>query len=123
MYAGHRNYWATRQRASRQIEKYGMAAVLRRVNAPDRWVILEIQDYMPEERIGKMIDPVDRLAIVKASPELDKVPPDRDLDRVITFVQPMGTPPVQYEVLKITAPVDKIAPGGIVLYWSLQVRA
>jgi hypothetical protein len=70
-----------------------------------------------------MIDPVDRLAIVKASDELDKVPPDRDLDRVITFVQPMGTPPVQYEVLKITAPVDKIAPGGIVLYWQLRVRA
>ena len=123
MLAPHVRYYAKRQRATRLIEKYGMPAILRRVGAPDRWVKLEIEDYTPQERIGKMIDPVDRLAIVKASDELDKVPPDRDLDRVITFVQPMGTPPVQYEVLKITAPVDKIAPGGIVLYWQLRVRA
>jgi hypothetical protein len=47
------------------------------------------------------------------------VAPDKS-DSLITFVQPDGT--TENPPLRQVAPVSPLAPGGIVVYWELQVE-
>jgi hypothetical protein len=122
------DYTRKRRTADGLIRKYsdgGGNAVLRRVGAPDRACSVIIQDYSPMERVGKMINPIDRLAIMSAlapdgtvlSPE-----PDQEVDRLVTFKVPLAKPPVEDEVLRIVQPPGKLNPGNVVLYWELQIR-
>jgi hypothetical protein len=119
------NFAGSRQRADRMIRKWGVPGVLRRASG-DRpcWVV--IQDYSPIERVGKMIDPVDRLALVSAiergSTNKLLLAPDREQDRLVTFV-PGSDPLVEDETLRMSAPPGKLAPGNVIVYWELRVRA
>src|SRR5216683_2302847 len=103
------DFLRSRATADQMIRKWGVAGALRRASG-DRPVTVVIQDYSPIERIGKMIDPVDRLALVSAvAPDgsvLDP-PPDREQDRLVTFVP--DSDQVEDEVLRISAPVGKLA--------------
>lgn len=116
-----------RRTADGMIRKYsggGGNAVLRRVGAPDRPCSVFILRYTAMERVGKMINPVDRKALVSAlAPDgTELADPDQELDRLVTFKVPLANPPVEDKTLKIVQPPDRFAPGNVVLYWELQVR-
>src|SRR5271169_6569708 len=95
-----RNYTRTRERVDRTIRNTGMQAVLRRAGIPDRPVSITIQEYDARERMGKLIDPIDRLCIMSALDPITGDPmailPDREQDRLITFVQPVSIPPIEF---------------------------
>ncbi len=118
------NYDRTQQRARRMIEKYGLFAVLRRQGLADRQCMVVIQEYSAFERIGKMIDPVDRLALVSPFDPNTGLPlnpePSSELDRLVTMKP--GTTNVEDETLRIVAPIGKLAPGDVVAYFELRIR-
>jgi hypothetical protein len=108
--------------ATNMIYKWGEAASLRRNGMADRPCIAFIREYNAVERVGKVVDPTDRMVLVATSSALNAAPPNRDLDRLVTYVQPPTNPPVESGQLRITAPVVPFAPNGTVLYWKLAVR-
>lgn len=122
MFRLKRDYYRSRRTARRMIERAGQSAVLRRAGAADRWCSVVIQDYGPMERLGKMYDPTDRKALIAVNDDLLRTPPDRDLDVLILFQQPIFDDPVEYEKLRFTAPIVPIAPSGIVVRWKATVR-
>lgn len=119
---GHVDYYRDRRDAHNAIKETGMIAVLRR-STGDRQCWIVIQDYSPQERDGSMTDPIDRMVLVSAlAPDgTVLVAPDREQDRLITYV-PETDQTVEDEHLRIAEPPGKLAPGGIVVYWELKVR-
>jgi len=116
------DYSAAVAMADEMIHEYGAVAVLRRT-AGDRLCIACVLDYTPEERQGKLINAVDRFALLSAkdpSGALLEPPPNKDLDHLVTFIP--ETYGEEDEVLKIVQPPGKLAPSGVVVYWELQVR-
>ena len=123
------NYASMRKKADGMIRKYssgGGNAVLRRVGSPDRLCSCLVVQFGPMERVGKLINPVDRKAIVSAlAPDgTELVPgPDHKVDRLVILKTPVASPPVEFETLKIVEPAGELAPdGSTVVYWSLSVR-
>lgn len=106
--------------ASRMILRWGMPAVLRRRGMADRPCTVAVLNFTPFERAGQLLDPVDRKCLIAA--EGLTIPPDRELDVVVTFVQPMTVPPVESELLTITAPVGRVEMAGKTVMWRLTVR-
>lgn len=108
-------YLRPRAVADRQIRKWGNRAVLRRASGDRECWALEVQLSTHERHALK--NPAARVFIV--SPVGVSVPPTKE-DSLVLFVQPEGTaasPP-----LRQVAPVAPLAPGGIVVYWELQVE-
>lgn len=110
------NYLRQRAKADQQIRKWGARALLRR-SAGDRecWA-LEVQLSTSERRNLK--SPTSRVFLISAI-GVD-VPPVMREDSLITFVQPEGV--VENPPLRQVAPVAPLAPGGVVIYWELQVE-
>jgi len=110
--------WARLQGvADKLIKKYGRNAILRRAAGDRPCTVVEIQ-FDPREQRGQLSDLIHRTILVSA---VDLVlAPEMSKDTLITLV-PGGT--VEDEVLKIVAPPTRLAPGGIVVYWELNVRA
>ena len=108
--------------ATNMITKWGEVAALRRNGMADRPCIAFIREYNGVERVGRLVDPTDRMVLIATSPALDATPPNRDLDRLVTYVQPPANPPVESGQLRITAPVVPFAPNGTTLYWKVAVR-
>jgi len=50
------------------------------------------------------------------------LPPDFNLDQLVTYKQPASTPPVQDEVLPFTQPIELISPAGIVVLYQTAVK-
>jgi hypothetical protein len=76
-----------------------------------------ISDYSPHERMGKVINQTDRKALV--SPVGLTIVPDSEQDRLVTLDPVTG---LELETLRIIAPIGKMAPAGVVVYWELQLR-
>lgn len=110
------DYARERAIANDMIRKYGAPAILRR-DSGDRPCVAFISDYMPHERVGKIINQTDRKALV--SPVGLTVDPDSEQDRLVTL-DPVTS--AEIEILRIVSPVGKLVPGNIVIYWELQVR-
>jgi hypothetical protein len=110
------DYSAEVRIADRLISKYGAPAVLRR-NTGDRACVAFISEYSPHERIGKVINQTDRKALV--SPVGLTAAPDSEQDRLVTLDPVTG---LELETLRIIAPIGKMAPAGVVVYWELQIR-
>jgi hypothetical protein len=102
--------------ADQMIRKYGTPAILRR-DGGDRSCWAFISDYSPHERMGKLVNQTDRKALI--SPIGLTADPDSEQDRLVTLDPATGT---ELETLRIIAPIGKLAPAQIVLYWELQVR-
>lgn len=107
----------TRQRnvADGMIRKYGAPAILRRDDG-DRPCWVFISEYSPSEK-RQLINPTDRKALL--SPVGLTLDPDSEEDRLVALDATTG---MEKETLKIIAPVGKLAPGGIVIYFELQIR-
>lgn len=107
----------TRQQnlADAMIRKFGINAILRR-STGDRpcFVVLS---HLPRERQGTLVNQTDRLALVSAVGLATD--PDSELDKLVTISPITG---LETEALRIIAPIGKLAPDNIVIYWELQVR-
>jgi len=112
------DYLGTRATASKLIRKFGMQATLRR-GTDERDCYVVIVDYMPVDRATQLANPTDRKVIMDAT-GLDDMPPDNELDVLVTYVQPAGT--VQDEVLPFTCPVKPTRPAGVTVVYEFTVR-
>lgn len=110
------DYQRQRSVADNMIRKYGAPAILRR-NDGDRGCWAFISDYSPSEKRGQLINPTDRRALI--SPLDLTVEPDSEQDRLVTLDPATGA---EKETLRIVAPIGKLAPSGIVIYFEAQVR-
>jgi hypothetical protein len=111
------DYSRERAIADGMIRKYGAPAILRRDNGGDRPCWAFISNYSPQEKVGKLINQTDRKALV--SPTDLTIEPDSEQDKLVTFDPATG---LEKEVMRIIAPVGKLAPAEIVIYFELQVR-
>ena len=110
------DYVRQRGLADNMIRRYGAQAILRR-DSGDRSCWAFISAYTPLERMGKIINQTDRKALL--TPIGLTVDPDSEQDRLVTLDPSSGA---ELETLRIIAPVGKLAPAEIVIYWELQVR-
>lgn len=117
------DYLGSRASADKLIQKFGMQAVLRRASASptDRTCWVVIVDYNPTDKSTSLANPTDRKVIMSAGlGDVPAMPPDNELDQLVTFVQPAGV--VQNEVLPFTCPAKPIEPAGIVVVYEFTVR-
>jgi len=116
------DYTRTRSTADRMISKWGAVALLRRQGAPDRKCMAFITSFTPQERMGRLTNPLDRKALVSAvSPDgaLLDPEPDEQKDRLIMLDPKTGA---ETENLHIFEPPDKIDPAGVIVLYQLAVR-
>src|ERR1017187_2228498 len=116
------DYQAAIVDADNLIRYFGMDAVLRRAgrSPEDRPCRVAIIEYDPREKPADLANPTDRKVIMSAA-NLG-VPPDNELDQLVTFVQPTASPPVVHEVLPLTCKPRPTAPAGVVVIWEFTVR-
>lgn len=110
------NYTRSQNVATKLLTKYGARAVLRRTTG-DRDCICVETDYTPQERIGKLVNPTDRVFLISAK-DLDPGP-NHERDILVTFKEDGTT---EDEHLKITRPAGRLKPGAIVIYYEIQVN-
>lgn len=103
----------------RGVKRVGMQAALRS-DAGDRWCWVFFSEWNPREMMSRLIEPMDRRAIISAVDLPDE--PQFGVERLVTFVQPLGTPPVEKETLQLVDRPKRIDPGGLVLCWDCRVR-
>ena len=104
---------------------FGMDAVLRRAGSipVDRPCRVAIVEYNPREKPADLANPTDRKVIMSAkNSEVQLMPPDNELDQLVTFVQPPTNPPVVNEVLPLTCKPKPTAPAGVTVLWEFTVR-
>ena len=112
------NYAQAQADADTLIQEFGMEAALRRANV-DRPCLVVVVEYDPHEKPADLTTPTDRRVIMSA---LDEIAPDNEQDQLVTFVQPMTSPPVINEILPMTCKPKPTAPGGVVVLWEFTVR-
>jgi len=106
------NYSRSKTRADEQIKKFGMRAKLRRASGDRECWAVEADLSASEKRAMKNFSY--RVFLI-STVDLD-VPPTKE-DSLITYVGSIELPP-----LRQVAPVKPLAPGGIVIYYELQVE-
>jgi hypothetical protein len=121
------DYPAMQLTADELIRYFGMGAVLRSLTGirPDRPCTVAIIEYNPREKPTEMANPTDRKVVM--SP-LDPttglelaLPPDDELDALVTFVQPEGT--VENGLpIPMTCKPKKTSPAGIDCLWEFTIR-
>jgi hypothetical protein len=99
------------------ITKFGCRAILRRASGDRDCVACEIT-RSPSPREGQLRNPVQRRILVVAD-GLDPVP-NAEKDHLVWLDPDSGA---EVENLRLIAPVGRLAPGGVVVFWDLQVRA
>jgi hypothetical protein len=117
------NYFETADQCASIIAAMGQPAVLRRGVAPDtmdRPCRIFFRRHTVAEMLGGLVDPMERRVILAAKGLT--IPPDINVDSLITFIQPLGNPPVELENLRITKPAEPVAPAGVVIIWRMWVR-
>lgn len=114
--------------ADELITYFGMDAVLRRegsspLDRPCRVVVIKNN---PREKPSELANPVDSKVIMSASnSEVKLMPPDNELDKLVTFVQPAPADRSQWveeKVRPLTCKPEALAPGGITVIWEFTVR-
>jgi hypothetical protein len=107
------------------IAQFGMVAVLRRAGSSpqDRPCLVVITDTYPRDRAQQLANPTDRRVLISAAtPEVQAMPPNNELDQLVLFAQPLANPPVVAEVLPFAQPVKRYAPAGVVVLYEATVR-
>lgn len=99
------------------IKRQGARGALRQPAQTDRPISVSVQRASPEERMGAVSNPLDKVAMVSAlDPDtglpLDPSPSERDV-----LVDGAG------KTYKIVAPPDDMGPDVLPLYWELKVRS
>jgi hypothetical protein len=110
-------YLHARAVADRQIRKWGAPAILRRASGDRACWALEAQLSASEKNALKNFN--HRIFLISAVNDVLLADPPSKEDSLVLFVQPDGT--TELPPLRQQAPVAPLAPGGIVVYWELQV--
>lgn len=111
--------------ADELVKFFGMDAVLRRASSSpiDRPCRVVIISYDPRDKASSLTNPTDRRVIMSAANvEVQAMPPNNELDQLVTFVQPPTDPPVEDEVLPFTCPVKPTAPAGVPVLYEFTVK-
>jgi hypothetical protein len=122
------NFARSQSVALNQIDRWGRDGVLRRNGRADVPVRACFVSFSPQERRGRVVDPLDRKALVPATDQNGNavLEPDPDRDRLIIWQvdQTMQTvmPLTQDENLAIIEKPGRIDPAGTLLFWRLYVR-
>lgn len=119
------DYVGMRSTADLLLQEFGFAAVLRREGSSptDRPCLVAIIDYFPREGASTLANPTDRRVLISAeTPDVQAMPPNNELDQLVTFVQPLTNPPVENEVLPFLEPVKLYSPAGIPVVYEGRVR-
>lgn len=104
---------------------FGMDAVLRRESSSptDRPCRVVVISYDPRDKSSSLANPTDRRVIMSAAnEEIRAMPPNNELDQLVTFVQPPADIPVEDEVLPFTCPAKPTAPAGVPVLYEFTVR-
>lgn len=111
------DYLRARRVADKQIRKWGARALLRRTGADDRecWA-MEAELSANERRDLK--SPTNHVYLISAV-DLD-LGPVYAKDSLVTFEQPDGV--VENPPFRQVAPTRPLSPGGIVIYWEIEVQ-
>jgi hypothetical protein len=110
------NYLRSQAVADRQIRKYGALAYLRRDSVDRECYALEVQISAHERNALK--NPTDRVFIVSAVGLA--VPPTKD-DSLVVVDEASGTKLPPFRLSAPPAPLQP-KPGGLVIYYELQVQ-
>jgi hypothetical protein len=119
------DYVGMRATADDLMKEFGMAAVLRREGSSpvDRPCIVAMIDFLPRDRSNALANPTDRRVLIAAgTPEVEAMPPNNELDQLVTFVQPPSDPPVEDEILPFAEPLKLYAPAGVSVLYQGTVR-
>lgn len=109
--------WASRRAtATRMINKYGCRAILRRADGDRDCIACEVMSS-PGSHEGQLRNAPERVYLVVA--EGLTVAPDAEKDHLVWLDPDTGA---ELENLRLIAPIGKLAPAGIVLYWEIQAR-
>jgi hypothetical protein len=115
------NYPRAQLLSHRQIAKFGGGVNNGRLERAGvtRLCTVAILQYTNQQRDGSLIQFTDERALV-SSVGLT-VPPDMEQDVLVVGMFVSGVWQ-QVNRCKIVAPPGKLAPGGLVVFWDLQVR-
>lgn len=109
--------WSPRRAtATMMITKYGCRAILRRDEGDRDCVACEVMQA-PRSHQGELRNAPERVYLVVAdglSPA-----PDAEKDHLVWLDPVTGA---ELENLRLIAPIGRLAPAGVVLYWELQTR-
>ena len=108
-------YLHARAVIDRQIRKWGSRALLRRASGDRECWASEAQLTASERNAMK--NPLHKVYDISA---VDLTIPPAKEDSLVLFVQPGGT--VELPPLRFRASPEPFAPGGIVVYWEVQVE-
>lgn len=108
------DYLRARAVADRQIRKWGARALLRRTSGDRECWAMEAQLSALEKRTLKNF--TSRVFLISA---VDLTVAPAKEDSLITFETDDTT---ELPPLRQVAPVSPLAPGGVVVYWELQVE-
>jgi hypothetical protein len=109
------NYQRSQNVATKLLTKYGTRAILRRQSG-DRDCIVVETDFTPMERLGKLVNPTDRIFLISAK-SLDPAP-NAEKDILVTLQSDGVT---EDEHLKFARPTGRLKPGDTVIYYEIQV--
>jgi hypothetical protein len=119
------DYAAMRDIADTLLQEFGMWATLRRVTASptDRLCWCAVVEYKPKDAATQLENPTDRWVLISAGlGGVPALPPNKEFDQLVTYVQPPAPTPVVNEILPFTMPVKPISPAGIVVVYESFVR-
>ena len=127
------NFARSQLSADAMIRRWGAPSVLRRASG-DRpcWAAVFEYTAMETAKFGKLYNPTDRRCVIsvfmrdvtKPNGSLSTLllpQPDSEQDVLVRLTR--SAPAVEFEVLRIYAPLDKLQPGGITVMYDLRVRA
>lgn len=110
-----------RRAITKLVQQQGQPALLRRAEG-DRPCFVFLSSFTAIEMMGRSIEPNTRRVLLAATPEVVATPPDMNRDALVTYVQPMTSPPTEDVSYRITEPPQTIAPDGVPAYYRLAVR-
>lgn len=97
------------------IRKYGAKAILRRSEGDRECIVCEDM-YSPRPQPGQLRNTPERSYLIDAE-GLDPAP-DSEKDHLVLLDPASG---LEAENLRLLAPIDRLAPGQVVLYYAVQV--
>ena len=105
------------------IQEYGMVAALRNNGTGAlRSCTVVITDYMPRDAATRLANPTERTVLFAAGlGDIPNAAPDWEAEQLVTYIQPVATPPAINEILSFTMPLKLYAPSGIIVLYQTNV--
>ncbi len=119
------DYAAMAAVADELIQEFGMEATLTGITDPsrNRACFVAVLEYKPKDAATQLANPTDRWVLIDPLfGGVQQLPPDKEHDQLVTYLQPASVPPVVDEILPFTMPVKPLRPAGLVVLYESYVR-